>query len=101
MDENQKEIMSCVSLGEDNFGLIEGSAQDDNMEDNFVSNLLGNYFERFTSLVNNSHNSFLEHSQRIQAIKADVAQLDANISTHRRNLKKRMQNAVEMTELLR
>jgi hypothetical protein len=71
------------------------------MEDNFVSSVLGTYFERFTAHVNNSHTTFLEHNQRLQAIKADIATLNAQVAASRRNLKKRMQNAVDMTDTLR
>lgn len=70
-------------------------------EENFVSSVLGSYFERFSAVVNSSHSSFLEHNQRLLQIKADVAALNSRIAENRRDMKKRMQNAVNVTESLR
>ena len=73
----------------------------ENMDDNFVSTLLGSYFERFSSVVNAAHGTFLEHNQRLQTIKMDIAVLDQKVLAMKRACKKRMQGTVEMTDALR
>jgi hypothetical protein len=92
--------VDTATAEESTINMVENAAVE-GMEDNFVSNVLGNYFERFTAVVNSSHQSFLEHNQRLLAIKADLASVNARITANRRDMKKRMQNAVHVTDALR
>lgn len=77
---------------------IEG----DGMEDNsIVTGLLFNYYDRFSNIARNFQSHFVSHDQRLLKIKESLESLDSRISENKRDVKKRMLEAIQVSEDLR
>jgi hypothetical protein len=94
---------TTVIQASEEHGSPDGMAADqlEQPEDNFTNTLMRTFCDRFMGVLSASHVTFQEHNHRLLAIKSDIAELDSRILASRRNFKKRMRSAIDMTENLR
>jgi hypothetical protein len=67
----------------------------------YTNSLMRNFSDCFSGVLHSAHATFQEHDHRLHAIKSDIAELNSRILANRRNLKKRMQSAIQMSDNLR